>query len=223
MSLNQRIKKSQNGFTIVELMIATTVMSVILLLATGVFTHLGSDYAKGIQMVRTQNSARNILDQLSQQLQFSSDPFTSGSSGAYRALCIGTTRYSYIVNKQEGTASNQSVHVLWQDTMPLGSPCLPLNVSVSPPSTSTGAAAGNPGTGKELVPDHMRLTGFCAVDGGNNEFNANIWLVYGDDDLLGPSSGSDGCGGTHRYCLGGAGEQFCALSELQTTVARRIY
>lgn len=220
----------QKGFTIVELMIALTIVSIMLLLATGVFVHLGNDYTKGINLTRTQNTARNIIDQVSQELQFSGGALQSGSNGGSNAICIGTTRYSFVLGKQAVSGTSPSPHVLWQETMPAGDNCSPLNLAADPPGTTALAniLPPNKSHGKELVPDRMRLTGLCVARLGG-EYQVNVWLAYGDSDLLGDSGTHMDCtiGGVtvpmeHYYCKGITGDQFCAVSELQTTVAARL-
>ncbi len=44
-------------------------------------------------------------------------------------------------------------------------------------------------------------------------YEITIRVVYGDDDLL----NSD-----HNLCVGGAGSQFCSISELSTVVQKRL-
>lgn len=227
----------QRGFTILELMIATTVMSTILLIGTAVFTHLGGDYVKAAQLANTQNAARNIMDNISRQLEFgsaaplmhsaSNNAGTATALGTPNAICIGKTRYSFVINNQEGSGtSSRSPHALWQDSQ-LAAPadsshCTALSVT-SAGDPPPGSPAGT--NGKELVPDRSRLTGLCVVpiDAASGTYQIDVWLAYGDDDLLGaPTGPADSCGDQHRYCIGGIGDQFCATSELETTVTRRV-
>ena len=59
----------QSGFTLLELMIATTIFSVILLLCTVGLIQIGKTYYKGSAIVRTQNVARDITDNITQAIQ----------------------------------------------------------------------------------------------------------------------------------------------------------
>lgn len=217
--------RSQKGFTIVELMIALTIVSIMLLLATTIFVHLGNDYTKGINLARTQNAARNIIDQVSQELQFSGGMLQTGSNGGNNAICIGNTRYSFVIGKKAVSAPSPTPqHVLWQETMPAGDNCSPLNLATDPPGTTAFNHILPPAqsNGKELMPDRMRLTGLCVSQVGSS-YQVSVWLAYGDDDLLSAPGGTpDGCGNKHQYCIGSTGDQFCAVSELQTTVAARL-
>src|SRR3954468_10979744 len=113
-------KRSQKGFTIIELMIATSVVSVLLLLATVIIIGIGNLYYKGISQSRVQDNVRSIADEISQQLRFSDQLYAVDSpSGAIHAICIGKTRYTYTIGHQVGSDPNppnfQSPHVLWRE------------------------------------------------------------------------------------------------------------
>ena len=59
---NLFIRSKQKGFTTVELMIAISVFSVIILMTTVVITGIGNTFNRGINQARTQNSVRMIAD-----------------------------------------------------------------------------------------------------------------------------------------------------------------
>lgn len=60
--------KNTAGFTIVELMIATVVFSVILILITTGIIQIGKAYYKGIIGSRTQETARKITDEVGRSI-----------------------------------------------------------------------------------------------------------------------------------------------------------
>ena len=68
-TINSTHNKAENGFTIVELMIATTVLSVILLLASVVIIGIGNLFYKGVAQSQTQGDVRTIIDDVSQHLK----------------------------------------------------------------------------------------------------------------------------------------------------------
>src|SRR3990172_9120101 len=76
-------RKGVGGFTIVELMIATTIFSVILLIVTFGMLQIGRTYYKGITLTKTQNAARSIIDTISQDIQFSGEGVTDSVSGTF--------------------------------------------------------------------------------------------------------------------------------------------
>lgn len=228
-------KNNQQGFTIVELMISLSVMSVILLLCTVMMIRIGSLYTKGVNMASLQNSSRTIMAELTSSIQFSGNlPVCVGASPApacsktfagslqVSAYCIGTTRYSYVLNRELGTdtdvAKTQTYHVLWRDIMKDLSGCQPLDLSAATVATDS-KSAGTPGNsdGYDMVPSHMRLTNFNIVENpaSSGIFAVDVWMAYGDSDLVNTVAGK-------TICNGGTGSQFCAVSQLSTSVKNRI-
>ena len=210
-----RTPLNRKGFTIVELMIATTVLSVILVIVTVTMISIGNLYYKGINTARIQDNVRNTTDEISQQLQLSVLPpetplvnpvgVTAGALSAnIYAYCIGTTRYSYILNQQIGsdTTKNQVPHVLWRDSTPAGG-CTQnyglLNAAL------TGGA--------ELVAPNSRLTNFSVSL--SSPYSLTISEAYGDSDLL-------HLAGINTTCNGLTGDQFCSTAFLTTIVVQRI-
>lgn len=211
-------KLTQKGFTIVELMIATSVFAVILLGASAATTQIGRMYYKGIIMSRVQQSSRRIMDDISRPIQFAgsdvrlSSPKTQVIGGLETgAICIGDKRFIYGINAQVDpnaagyTANHKAKHAMYQDELPgTNAPCTVLDLTQGLPP------------GKELVPENMRLARFnpTVVD---NVWSIDMLLIYGDDDLLLPDPNApQGCKSIN------AGSQWCATSNLNTRVFKRI-
>lgn len=201
MRLRMNIEQGQKGFTLLELLIATTVFSTILLLCTFGLIQIGNTFYKGSTAVRTQNVARGALDGISQAIQYggrgiSTDPGGSqtnvvpASGHDNGAFCTGDVRYRYNKNT-EVKGTNWALLV---DTDPSGS-C---------------AYDASKGSGKELLGEGMRLVDFSITNSGAN-YDIKLSVAYGDDDQL-----------TSGKCNPGAGSQFCAVSTFNTTVQRRI-
>ena len=116
-----------SGFTIVELLIATTVFAVILLGALAGFLEIGRLFYKGVSATSTQSIANQILQDVSGEFQNAAGftkvlpkgdkdtvggnlevlPTTdqSGSGNAsYAYYCIGNTRYTYNIAKSGSQA-----------------------------------------------------------------------------------------------------------------------
>jgi prepilin-type N-terminal cleavage/methylation domain-containing protein len=95
-------KLNKNGFTLVELMIAVTVFSVLLLLSAASLTQISRLYYKGVIVTKTHNVNRNIIEDISQAFQFSSGNVANGgpSSNGLKSICVGNVRYTYVLNKQ---------------------------------------------------------------------------------------------------------------------------
>lgn len=224
------LKHNTIGFTVIELMIATAVFALILLLATFAILQIGKTYFKGIAQTQTQNAARTIIDDVSQAIQFSGGDVIAPSGGPpIWWFCIGDRRYSYIEDRQltdDTPAANQSAQVFTWDN----------NVA----NCGTAINWGAPGFTEMLSPG-MRIANFeiCTPDAGScptpmpansNLYRITVRVVYGDDDLLcSPSAGdcndtamSGNLGAADLSCKSLAGSQFCAESELTTVVQKRI-
>jgi prepilin-type N-terminal cleavage/methylation domain-containing protein len=216
----------QSGFTIIELMIATSVLSVILLIVTTIMISIGSLYYKGVSQVRVQDDVRSISDELSRQLKLSNlalsplagpTPIGGYPSDAY-AYCIGNTRYSFVLGVQLGRGrdtdgSLQIPHVLWRDTNTSGA-CSPLNLTQANPTASAGPGNSLPGSGAELGVPNSRLTSF-SIAGASSPYTISLEIASGSIDLLSGATGA-------VHCLGTVGDQFCATANLTTTVVSRL-
>lgn len=198
---------NQKGFTIVELMIATVVFSSILLLCAFGLLNIGRTYYKGVTSARTQEAARSIIDDIAQSIQFGPGPvYTTGTEAAVGTTgyyCAGGKRYSY---KRDWQLTGNR-HVLVVD---VPATC---NGGVGPQNLD-GASPSIVGGSKELVPRGMRLAHFKVEPAGTDLYKITVHVISGDDDLLNPSR--EGCSSAR------AGTQYCATSELITTVQKRV-
>lgn len=228
----KNITKNQKGFTILELIIASTVFSLIMLLSTTGLIQIGKTYHKGQITAKTQETTRGVAEEISREVQFSgksvqsshlaTDPGADygglGANGVkIKATCIGDTRYTYVANTtpnrsrikvgQTDDYNNSSPtlrHLLWVDKKPTTQPCTVAVLGTVIDFTQ----------GRELLANNMRLTDFIVEPSGDN-VKIKIKAYYGDFDL----AGSDGTG----FCESGKnGGQFCASSELSTVVRKRI-
>lgn len=246
--MKRLLRTSQSGFTILELMVATVVLSVVLLISTMAIMGVNRLYYKGQNAIHTNDTARNILQDVSKQIEFGAQTpnlaaspaispcpaapnpalslwCSSTAQGKVYAYCIDTTRYSFALNTQYIDGTN---HVLWEDTIAPSdvTNCRPLNVfslSAGVPQTTSGAVAGT--NGKELLLPNMRLTGFeIQQNTATGAYNVTVDVVYGSDDLLTAIPPADANHPTIdlRECKSTIGDQFCAVSELQTSAMRRL-
>jgi hypothetical protein len=224
------------GFTIIELMFATAAFATVLLICSAGMIYIGRLYYKGVSSAKTQAAARTIIDDVSRPIQFSSDQPTAtpqatstvlwaSTSITTNAFCIGTQRYSYVIDRQQSdtpstnAADKQLRHVLWRDTLKANSisSCKPVDLTQADPSAADSTSTGS---GREMIPGGMRLTRFNVQTVGTNLglYQVDVWIVYGDEDLLNAPTGT----GSRNCKDGGIGTQFCALSELSTIVERRL-
>ena len=63
-------KTKNSGFTIIELMIATSVFAVVLVVAASGILAIGMLYYKGVTSSRTQEAARSISNTIANTIQF---------------------------------------------------------------------------------------------------------------------------------------------------------
>lgn len=235
------LKHQQKGFTILELLIATMVFSTIFLGATAALIQLGKLYYKGVVTDKTQETTRAIADQVNQQLQFSNETLTSTSalydvtngpdtpSGGklnVTTFCIGNTRYSFRPNVQVNSGiptgtfdltNMRAQHGIWRDTVNGG--CYAPDISLKDPTTTSGTGAGVPGSGIELLAQSMRVSKFTITCGADHICGMNLSLLYGDNDLLTPTPSATQ---VPTHCGSIIGDQWCAASQLNTNVVRRV-
>ena len=184
--------KNNKGFTLLELLISTTVFSVILLLCTFGLIQVGRNYYRGATITRTQNVARSVMSTLTQSIQFSGSdavgtlPTAGTPLAPSGTFCIGSLRYVYKLDTKVGDTS--------ADYALKTSECI------------NGASKQT-----ELLGKGMSLRTFTIVKSGDY-YTITLLIANADPDLL----NADGS------CKGGAGSQFCATSSLKTTVHRRL-
>lgn len=195
------------GFTIIELLIATVVFSVILLVITAAIVQFGRVYYRGTVQVRTQETTRNIIQDIAQAIQFGNSQPVSGTSvtdPSAQFICIGDRRYSFKRNLQLGSASGQARHVLVTDSV--SGNCNDVYVGMNIAALPTGS--------RELMGDRMQLVDLNIQSVGTDLWQISARTAYGTDADLSADK---------RSCqLNIVGGQFCAVSELSTIVKQRL-
>lgn len=213
----RKLHTASRGFTIIELMIATSVFAVVLLLITSGMLEVGRMFYKGITNTNTQEVARIILEDISQAVQFSGESVTPTSAARPNRFCVGSRRYTFNTN----VMLTPSSHVLLVDKF--ATTC---NDS-TPPNDMSSPVAGS----RELMALNMRLADISIQCVGSadplcpsNTYEIKVRVVSGEDDLLENDLREDGSTITNGRCRQDirAGTQFCSVSELKTTVTRRI-
>lgn len=203
------LRKESEGFTIIELLVATSVFSVVLLALMFGVVQISHIYYKGITESNTQNTARNILNDISQSIQFDGGSYTPPNvGGGNNRICIGSRQYSYLLGYELKSSYSSTLHqspqVLVEQNGIAACPA-------SAPNLTNGSAPG-----KELMGQNMRLANLVITPLANNYYKVEVRVAYGDDDLLSNPTG------TNASCRGRAGDQFCAVSDLSTIVQKRV-
>lgn len=215
-----RSRKSQSGFTIVELMISTMIFSFVLLVCAVAIVHVGRMYFKGVITSRTQDSSRRLGEDVAQAIQFgvSSDGtnfIRPGTPIPYsgvnvRSWCIGEIRYSYSVDQAMGVGNAR--HIVWKDRVAVDDAvCTPQNLTLTTPSAG----------GEEMLGDKMRIPVFNVNElaGAAAVTQVDIKVAYGDtSDLFQPAPAPP-----FEQCKGvNASGQFCSTAAFNTLVTKRL-
>lgn len=213
---------NQKGFTILELMIATMVFGVMLVLLSTVVVSVTRLFYKGVATARTQQAARTVSEEIGRTIQFAPSgsltvappqpvpppppapaPNPALAPTQPGRICIDRRGFYYILGIQlsELAGPNRATR-----TTILQTGC----------DDTMDIAAFNASTESELLGKDMRLSKLEVVPLPNNGYRITAKVSYGDDDLLNDPTGPD------AQCKSGSGSQFCAVSEITITVFKRF-
>lgn len=222
-----KTKQSKSGFTIIELMIATTIFSLVLMICLAGILQITKMYYRSVTQNNTRETARSIADEIGESIRFSSQAIRLGpavngpqindlsdTTTDTGYFCIGDKRYTYAIDRQVKpeplSNTKQKKHALWVDTE--GGCAGPLDLDADKPSAS----------GRDLIPLNMRLYELSITNSPTNDgvYEVSVGVAYGDDDLLSPRPAQSP---TELTCEGAfAGAEFCATTNLKVTVQKRL-
>lgn len=199
-------KRSESGFTIIELLIATAVFSFVLIVFLSAIIRISELFYKGVNMSNTQEAARNIVQDISDDIQFYQQPPVIGAN----YFCVGAHRYSYnLGTKVDRTTS----HGITREVISGGCPSpatLPVNYN----------------KGEELVDVGMQLNKLTLSNCANGLCTISIHLIYYGADqsvLVSPSGTSPAYQAPDATCGGAANSsEFCAVADYQSTVLQNF-
>ncbi len=214
------------GFTIVELMIATLIFSMMLIITMTAFIQIGRIFYKTLIISRTNEVARNISDDVAENLRtlnYKAPDAPQGSiNSTVRYVCINNNFYFFEIGSQYiSTSSDPHAQVGLR--------------KFTATDCSASQAPNYYAQASQLLGERMRVSKFQlgdtavasnAAPGSCPAASAcqlNIRIAYGDNDLLASRSGDPaGPGAQDATCQGlPSGSEFCAVSELQTAVLGR--
>lgn len=211
-------KSNKRGFTIIELLIATAVFSVVLLLVATAIVQMGRIYYNGVSRSRTQTITRNISDEISRGIQFSgggssvAGPFyrTVGVSDREGGICINDIIYNFVLDQPlepaGGAGNSPRVLLAHPGSCSSFTASSLIDVKTTPIPNS-----------RELMGEKMRLLDLNVVIGANRTYTINVTVALGTDDLL-----TDPPRDANTLCKLGHGKQFCAVSKLTSFVQKRV-
>ena len=225
--------RHQRGFTLIELMIAISTFSVLLLVCFGAFLYLGHLYYKGATESRTNEIVRTTINDISQAIQFSGvtiqEIAVENHVDGWAATCIGHRKYSYrLQNTTPPPPSPPSVGVQLDPeatgyNFSHGSRKATSVFVVSNGNCAGGDAVPTGDQQYELLDKNMRLLKFEIKNPTGRLFTIDIAIAYGGDP---GHSGLD----SEIFVMGSNGDiiqceprqTFCAVNRLSTTVYRKV-
>jgi prepilin-type N-terminal cleavage/methylation domain-containing protein len=219
---------SQRGFTVVELLIATTVFSIVLLTALIGFIRIGNLFYKGVSIAQTQDNANSLYKDVAGNFQSAASVggAQNSISGTYDYYCIGGTRYTYRINKEvlQSDPLNHSPSGnfgVLKDILPGNGACAePCDDTSSSPCLGSTVRLSNP---VELLGEKTRIEKFNITQSTttSNLYTIAIILAYGDDTALDYSIKTPAVDYSTVFCPGGTtSQQFCAISSVDTAIYR---
>lgn len=220
--------KSSGGFTVVELLIATMVFSIVLLTALAGFLQIGRLFYQGVSATQTQTVANQILQDIVGNFPTANSVSPAQNANGYAYYCVGNSRYTYNLG-QKVVSSASPNHAspatggnfgLLKDVLPGASACAtPCNdLDDSSPCPAGGVRFESP---VEVLGDNMRVESLSLQSNPSvspDFYNVSLVIAYGDDDLLDYTNAQDR---STVFCKGNSfNQQFCAISRLATGVYR---
>jgi prepilin-type N-terminal cleavage/methylation domain-containing protein len=97
-------RRDFKGFTIIELLVATSIFSLVLLVILASFLQIGRMFYKGVSVSNTNESARSLLDSITRDVRFGQSPTGVKNEGGKSYFCAGSHRYTFALNQPPTTA-----------------------------------------------------------------------------------------------------------------------
>jgi prepilin-type N-terminal cleavage/methylation domain-containing protein len=226
MSNYPKIIKDQSGFTLIELMVATTLFSIVLVVIVASFLQVGRMFYKGVSIDNTNESARTLVDDVANDIRLSGyfDPGNTlvTPAPATQYFCVGPHRYTFKLRTQvkdtdiSSTAQTMQGGIIQDST----------NQNCQDPSTLTGTDPS-----QILGPD-MRLNALDVVaNAANTSIRVHTHIIFygADDSVFSSVSHPNNTDTDHAaaindadaYCSGNLlSTQFCAMADISTNVTR---
>ncbi|HWZ65542.1 MAG TPA: hypothetical protein VNX65_01955 [Patescibacteria group bacterium] len=201
------------GFTIVELMFALTFIGFIMLFTVSATVQIMRVYSKGVALKEINQSARNILEDISRVAR-NSDGSAITFLPAQNRICFGSV--SYVWNTQANTINKYDDNT-------------PVTMARAGDSSNSLCTITNPGVPNDPQP-HVTKSSSTAIL-SNNVWVQNINLVQSADKNLvtisvrlsttGSNQPTDNDPALGMVCSGDINGRYCAVSTFSTSVEIR--
>lgn len=213
-------RRQQSGFTIVEMMIATAIFSIILLIITAGVMAFSRQYMRGQTASNLQFTARQVTAQMGQDIQFGTGVEAAGpvqfkTDLTYKVGCyrIGANMYLYQIGSQVKDAQHALImipnHAATCSTVTLDADTLKNALD-----TARGA--------RELLSQGQRLLQLNVSSVGSATHALDIVLAGGDDDLFTPTVTPSTTAWEQLKCKAQTGQEFCSVTSLHTVAVERV-
>ena len=171
--MTERTKQiHEKGFTIVELLIATAVFSMVLVIVTIGFISLSNRYYKGVITANTQSTTRNVTDVLRRNIQFSTTGVTAGESNGVKFICTNGLKFFFRYNvKYLGAQSTETNPGLF----------------MQPYNSNCASEQLNRSLGTQLLGENMSVVDLRSIGIGSS-YTLSVRIAYGDLDMFCSSS-----------------------------------
>ena len=227
----------QSGFNLVEVMIATTIFSSMMVMCLATFAIMSRIYFKGLNESRTQDVAIKIIESVKVSIATSdgsvSHSYASENIGAdeddkWGRYCIGDIKYSYkldqvLVRKKVADLGVGQTDRALIFSQKLGGNCKSSNAPFEDPQAI------------ELLRDRMRITEFKIESAGGGLYSADVTVAYGgnggtsdcavfvcDGDKAIDADGDKTTTDDKGVYKCKRNEAFCAVSKLSTNIYQRV-
>lgn len=199
------------GFTLIELMIATLIFSLVLVVLLAAFLQIGRLFYKGISMSHTQESTRSALQDISDDITLAKDAPIQPAGKDY--FCVGLHRYKYVYKYQLGDdydALANKYGIIRED------------VAAGCPDPATPGSGSN---AQELLDNGMQLNDLT-INCSNGVCRIHLHVIFygADKDVFASPKDSGLTGDAARNapdaeCTGSLqGSQYCATADFTSTV-----
>lgn len=220
-------KSKRRGFTIVELMIAISVFSVVMIIATTGILLIARQYQSGVTKTAMQSATRDIHQKISDSIKYSGGSIyqiDSGGVTGYSVVCAGNTRYFYrkpIVTENKistGSEFNSMSSLYFQQQTDDYTP----GNSVGKCGYISSVATEDLKIAQQLLPNNAKVAVFDVAttvddDGITNASTIETTFVRGDYDLFNLPSIPGGL-----KCKSGVGNEWCSVVSLSSIVNPRL-
>ena len=209
--------KRPSGFTIIELLIATLVFSIVLVIVMATFIQISRIFYKGVNMSNTQDDTRTALTDIANDIQFATanvQTFTINTSTASSYFCVGNHRYAVYTGQQVGSSAGLA-GIYREDETPGSCP------SLGTAAVDTSKADQLLGSGMQVNYLHMDCNGTIC------HLNTHVIFYGGTPGGLFASASNPGSQTPWEEpdadCTGAlTSSQFCATADFKRTVLQRI-